>query len=266
MATFSSSNYDAKGYAEFRPQYNDRLRELIQGYHQGKHELALDVATGTGQVSRVISPYYKYVHASDISPVMVEHAVPIPNVSYSQGTGERLEEADGSVDLVISAQAAHWFDQPAFEAEVSRVLRPGGTVAILGYSWAFIIGHSRVRDVVEQLALGPLEPYWDEGRAILDGLYADWAFPALEDCERREWRGNETDGGFIGFRDMTMDSLKAYLGTWSAYENWKAKHPQGDEPDPIDALIDSLKVEGIKKDEKFRIGWNQVLIMARKPF
>ena len=37
---------------------------------------------------------------------------------------------DASVDLVLVAQAAHWFDLPAFYAEVARVLRPGGVLAV----------------------------------------------------------------------------------------------------------------------------------------
>lgn len=45
-----------------------------------------------------------------------------------------LPFADGSVDLLTAASAAHWFDPPRFLAEASRVLKPRGCIALLGYS------------------------------------------------------------------------------------------------------------------------------------
>jgi ubiquinone/menaquinone biosynthesis C-methylase UbiE len=40
--------------------------------------------------------------------------------------------ADGSVDLLMVVEALHWFNLPDFWAEVDRVMRPGGVVAVLG--------------------------------------------------------------------------------------------------------------------------------------
>ncbi|MEU3307740.1 methyltransferase domain-containing protein, partial [Nocardiopsis sp. NPDC006832] len=37
----------------------------------------------------------------------------------------------GSAALVLTAQAVHWFDRPAFFAEAVRLLEPGGTLAVL---------------------------------------------------------------------------------------------------------------------------------------
>lgn len=49
------------------------------------------------------------------------------------GTSERINVADASVDLLTTAQAAHWFDLEKFYVELKRILRPGGVVAIWGY-------------------------------------------------------------------------------------------------------------------------------------
>ena len=43
----------------------------------------------------------------------------------------RSRSTDGSVDVVTVAQAFHWFDAPAALAEIARVLRPDGRLAIL---------------------------------------------------------------------------------------------------------------------------------------
>jgi len=45
---------------------------------------------------------------------------------------EHLPASEGSADLVLVVEALHWFDLPAFFAEVDRILRPGGILAVLG--------------------------------------------------------------------------------------------------------------------------------------
>lgn len=45
--------------------------------------------------------------------------------------------ASGSVDVLTSVQACHWFDLPAFYAEAGRVLKPGtGIMALIGYHFS----------------------------------------------------------------------------------------------------------------------------------
>ncbi len=92
----------------------------------------LDIATGGGHVARKIGPHVGRVIASDLTPEMLDHAIPYLE---AQGvTAERLVAdaqelplADGSVDIVTCRIAPHHFPDPAaFVAEVARVLRPGG--------------------------------------------------------------------------------------------------------------------------------------------
>jgi SAM-dependent methyltransferase len=47
------------------------------------------------------------------------------------GRAEETTLPDASVDLVVAAQAFHWFDPPRARAECARILRPGGAVALL---------------------------------------------------------------------------------------------------------------------------------------
>lgn len=51
-----------------------------------------------------------------------------------KGVAEVLPFPDGSVDLLTAASAAHWFDQSRFLVEASRVLKPRGCMALLGFS------------------------------------------------------------------------------------------------------------------------------------
>ena len=54
-----------------------------------------------------------------------------PGAEVLDGTAEAIPLADGSVDAVTVAQAFHWFDGEAALAEIHRVLRPGGALALV---------------------------------------------------------------------------------------------------------------------------------------
>ena len=55
------------------------------------------------------------------------------NVEIKIGGGERLDAEDASLHLVSTCQALHWFQLEQFYSEVSRVLVPGGALAVMGY-------------------------------------------------------------------------------------------------------------------------------------
>src|SRR5262249_62139428 len=56
-----------------------------------------------------------------------------PAVEYRQASAEASGLDDVSADVAVAAQAAHWFDLARYYAEVRRVVRPGGLVALLAY-------------------------------------------------------------------------------------------------------------------------------------
>ena len=55
----------------------------------------------------------------------------MPDVEILDGTAEAIPLPDASVDAVVVAQAFHWFDEDKALAEIDRVLRPGGGVALV---------------------------------------------------------------------------------------------------------------------------------------
>ncbi len=128
----------AGDYRKARPQYPDRLVATIADWMPAGPVEVLDVGAGTGIGTRalagVLGPQ-AHILAIEPSPAMRREAAAgadaAPGIAFRDGTAEALPSADGSVDLVFSAQALHWFDRPAFYRECGRVLKPGGTVAIL---------------------------------------------------------------------------------------------------------------------------------------
>jgi SAM-dependent methyltransferase len=54
-----------------------------------------------------------------------------PDVEVVEGTAEAIPLADRSADAVTVGQAFHWFDGASALAEIHRILRPDGSLALL---------------------------------------------------------------------------------------------------------------------------------------
>lgn len=137
---------------------NDLERMLHHAAPQPSDTL-LDIATGGGHVARVVGPHVGHVIASDLTPEMLDHAVPylegqgLANVERLVADAGDLPLEDGSVDIVTCRIAPHHFPDPAqFVAEVARVLRPGGR---------FILVDSTVPD-------GPIGDFFNAYEAVRD--------------------------------------------------------------------------------------------------
>jgi SAM-dependent methyltransferase len=92
----------------------------------------LDLAAGTGKLTEVLVAHAGEVVA--VEPVAGMRRVleaRLPSVRSLAGTAEAIPLADGSVDAVFVAEAFHWFDPERAAAEISRVLRPGGGLAVM---------------------------------------------------------------------------------------------------------------------------------------
>jgi ubiquinone/menaquinone biosynthesis C-methylase UbiE len=155
-------------YAASRPSYPDELIKFIATTCSSQNT-AVDCATGNGQAANGLAKHFKHVVAFDQSLAQVSKAAPAPNINYMAATTDQIPLQDHVADLIVAAQAWHWFDKPRFEEEVARVLRPGGRVAIWGYNLLHM--DSEMDRLIRHLYTEIVGPYWPKERLILEEQY-----------------------------------------------------------------------------------------------
>jgi SAM-dependent methyltransferase len=98
----------------------------------GRLDRAVDVGAGTGKFTASLVAHGLEVTAVEPDHTMLSRlATNHPSVAALAGSAESLPVDDASVDLVAFAQAWHWVDAPSASVEAARVLRPGGSLALV---------------------------------------------------------------------------------------------------------------------------------------
>jgi SAM-dependent methyltransferase len=119
----------AEVYERARPEYP---AEAVDWMLPAGAQTVLDLGAGTGKLTRALAARGLDVAAVDPAPQMLAQlSASLPEATVHVGTAEDIPLADASVDAVVVAQAWHWVDQDRALASVARVLRPGGTLALI---------------------------------------------------------------------------------------------------------------------------------------
>jgi ubiquinone/menaquinone biosynthesis C-methylase UbiE len=125
----------AADYAAWRPGYPAEIVAFLAGGDEDapRPRRILDLGAGTGLLTEALVAAGHDVVAADVSADMLTRlAERLPQVPTLVARAEQLPLPDGDVDVVVAAQAAHWFDPPAASREFRRVLRASGAV---GFVW-----------------------------------------------------------------------------------------------------------------------------------
>ncbi|MDB5115506.1 MAG: class SAM-dependent methyltransferase [Mucilaginibacter sp.] len=125
-----------ENYVKFRPGYPDEaISFLVKEAKLSIHSVIADVGSGTGIFTRLLLDQGFTVYAVEPNDAMRESAGKqlhtYPNFHSVNGTAELTTLSNHSIDLVVCAQAFHWFDQQKTKIEFKRILNPNGLVALI---------------------------------------------------------------------------------------------------------------------------------------
>lgn len=197
---FSKQSSD---YARYRPVYPAELYEYLASLTP-EHDRAWDVGTGNGQAAIGLARHYRSIIATDPSEQQIVLATPHERVTYRVATAEHGVIEDRSIDLVTAALAVHWFDLNRFYAEVKRVLKPAGVLAVWTYNLTGIT--PEVDRVMESYYHDVLGEYWPPQIRWVDEHYQTLPFP-LDEIAAPEFALEAT---------WSLADLFGYLSSWSA--------------------------------------------------
>lgn len=125
-----------ENYVRYRPGYPVEAIEFVireTGLKSGA--MIADIGSGTGISAAMFLGRGYQVSAVEPNDAMREAADRLlaghADFHSVSGSAEHTTLAGGSVDLIVAAQAFHWFDTPGTRAEFSRILKPAGHIALI---------------------------------------------------------------------------------------------------------------------------------------
>jgi ubiquinone/menaquinone biosynthesis C-methylase UbiE len=207
MSTKDNFSVQSDQYAKYRPTYPDAFFEYLNSIIQNKQS-AWDCGTGNGQVASELAKTFENVYATDISQSQIDNALQAENVFYSVQPAEKTNFEEGLFNLIIVAQAIHWFDFDAFYTEAKRTSAENALLCVIGYGRLKI--NQQIDDIITDFYINVIGKYWDKERKYIDENYETIPFP-FEEIKAPKFENQHL---------WTLEHLIGYLNTWSAVKHF----------------------------------------------
>jgi SAM-dependent methyltransferase len=173
----------ADAYDRGRPTYPREAAAWLTSDRppQDRALSVLELGAGTGKLTEQLVALGHEVHATEPDEAMLailrRH---LPEVRASLAPAEEIPSGDAAYDVVVSAQAFHWFDMNLALPEIARVLRPGGHVALV---WNY-----RDERIPWVKRLGQIIGTQENQPEPVAKLAAARLFDEVEEAEFRHWQ------------------------------------------------------------------------------
>jgi ubiquinone/menaquinone biosynthesis C-methylase UbiE len=168
----------ADAYDRGRPTYPREAAAWLVG---DQPVTVLELGAGTGKLTQTLVEIGHDVHATEPDEQMLALLEQrLPDVRTSRASAEEIPAADASYDVVVSAQAFHWFDLERALPEIARVLKPGGRLALV---W-----NQRDERIPWVRKLGAIIDTQEQLREPAEALVTSAYFGFVEDSVFRHWQ------------------------------------------------------------------------------
>jgi SAM-dependent methyltransferase len=126
----------AAAYEQARPTYPPAAITWIADHLSlGPDAVVCDLGAGTGKLTRLLPTAGRIVAVEPLAGMRAELVAQLPHVTVVGALAEALPFRDATFDTVVVAQAFHWFETDSALAELCRVVRSGGGVALIWNAW-----------------------------------------------------------------------------------------------------------------------------------
>lgn len=236
----------AQDYFRSRPDYPIQLFEYLSGLAPSRHR-AWDCGTGNGQAGLALTRYFDEVVATDPSTEQIKRAVSHSRIRYCAALAENSCLADRCVDIVVAAQALHWFDVRRFFREVNRVTRTSGIVAVWCYQLAYV--DPQIDRHFHRFYSEILGPYWPAERRYVDDGYRSVDFP-FDELKPPEFKIK---------KQWTLRQFLSYMASWSATR----RYVRACGADPIPSFGEELARLWGPQEKERTVSWPVKLRVGR---
>lgn len=298
--TFRSYTEDqAAAYAQGRFTYAKELYETIVNFHTktgGTCGTVLDVGCGPGVATRDIAKYFDYALGADAGTEMINQARKLNgkskagnDIKYVIAPSEEVGEGEGippgTIDMITSATAVHWFRMDEFWANAKKLLRIGGTVALWTHASFYIhpsTPHAdELQKILSDMEDNVLQPYEQPGNKLSRQMYRPLVLPwhvnppvlgfeeANGNFRRIEWNADgkvELGEDFLRGREATPMQIGRVLETTSMATRWREAHPDiaNTDRDPMKLLVDEMAGLLGSPDVKMKTGAATALLLLKR--
>ncbi|PYL01954.1 MAG: SAM-dependent methyltransferase, partial [Verrucomicrobia bacterium] len=186
-----------------------------------------------------LAEHFAKVIATDASAQQIESAQRHPGISYRVAPSEASGIDPGSVDLILVAQALHWFDMDRFFTEAKRVSKESGILAVSTYTHVSV--NPEIDEILSKFYRETTASYWPPERDLVETNFENIRFPFPElPSQRFEIR-----------QRWNLGQLTGYLRTWSATKKFIAARGF----DPVDSLTQELGSVWRDREHARQVTW-----------
>lgn len=193
-------------YALHRPTYPLELVKWLAEIAPAQ-KCAVDCGCGNGQLSVLLADVFNKVYAIDPSNTQIANAVSHPHISYYIVSAEQTDLPYTCADLIVAAQAAHWFNLDTYYDEMRRISKPGAVIALVSYN-LLTIDQGEIDNLINHFYNDDLASFWPSERRFVEENYRSLPFP-FEQIKAPEFQMSAS---------WDFNQITGYIQTWSAWQ------------------------------------------------